>query len=116
MSEQPIKNDGHFPPIWISERYYFDLNLVPQPNECNEPINRCALIDSENKEEVTAINFDSQWLIPIFQCRSQIGLKEFYAKLKEVANKNNIEITPRDKMPENKRIKETKHIGKSRQL
>jgi hypothetical protein len=98
--------------IWISERYYWNLDLVPVPNEFEEPINRCALVDSETKQEIDAINFDSTWLIPIFQCRSQIGMKELALKLKEITDKHKIEITPSSKMPLDKRIKETEKIVK----
>jgi hypothetical protein len=104
-------NDGKFI-IPVNLRYYWDLALVPIKNEFDEDINRCALVDSETKQEVDCIAFDSLWLIPIFQTRSQIGMKEFATKLKEVTDKHNIEITPRDKMPENKRVKITKHVEK----
>jgi len=113
MSEQSKKNDGAFI-IPINLRYYWDLNLIPVPNEFKEPINRCALVDSESGKEIDAINFDATWLIPIFQTRSQIGMREFAIKLKEVTDKHNIEITPRELMPADKRIKETKHVGKKR--
>ena len=104
-------NDGAFV-IYISERYYWNLELVPTKNEFDEDINRCALVDSETKQEVDCIAFDSMWLIPIFQTRSAIGMKEFAAKLKEVTDKHNIAITPRDKMPQDKRIKTTEKIVK----
>jgi hypothetical protein len=98
--------------IYISERYYWNLSLVPTKNEFDEDINRCALVDSENKKEIDAINFDAEWLLPIFSSRSMIGMKELAAKLKEVTDKNNIEITPRDKMPQDKRVKETQKVVK----
>jgi hypothetical protein len=108
-----MANDGKFI-IYINSKYYWDLNLVPVPNEFEEPINRCALVDSETQQEVDCVAFDATWLLPIFQTRSQSGMKELATKLKEVTDKHKIEITPRDKMPEDKRIKETKHIGKKR--
>lgn len=104
-------NEGKFI-IPINLRYYWDLNLIPVPNECDEPINRCALIDSETQQEIDAINFDATWLVPIFQCRSQIGIKDLANKLKEITDKHGIEITPRDKMPQDKRIKETQKVVK----
>jgi len=102
--------------IWVNEDVYWDLDLVPTQNECEEFINRCALIDTKTQKEIEAINFDSEWLIPIFQTRSQIGMKEIAIKLKEVTDKRGIVITPRTEMPTNKRIKETRHIGKERKL
>jgi len=108
-----MANDGKFI-IPVNLRYYWDLSLIPTPNKFEEPINRCALVDSETKQEIDCIAFDATWLIPIFQCRSKIGMKEFADKLKEVTDKHNIEITPREQMPADKRIKETKHIGKRR--
>ena len=106
-----MKNDGTFI-IYVSERYYWSLDLVPVPNECEEPINRCALVDSETKQEVDCVAFDAEWLLPIFSSRSMLGMKEFAAKLKEVTDKHGIIITPKDKMPMDKRIKETKHVEK----
>jgi len=106
-----MKNDGKFI-IYISERYYFELDLIPTLNEADEHCNRCALIDSETKQEITAINFDSEYLVPIFQTRSQIGMKELASKLKEITDNLGIEITPSSQMPEDKRIKETKKIAK----
>ena len=105
---------SHFGAIWVSERYYFDLTLVPTKNEFDEDINRCALVDSETMQEIDCIAFDSMWLIPIFQTRSKLGLKEFHAKLKEVTDKHGIVITPRDEMPKDKKAQEVKHIGKKR--
>lgn len=108
-----MRNDGKFI-IYVNTRYYWDLDLIPIPNEYEEPINRCALIDSETKQEIDAINFDSTWLIPIFQCRSQIGMKELATKLKEITDKRGIITTSRNEMPQDKKIKETKHIGRKR--
>jgi hypothetical protein len=104
-------NDGKFI-IYINQRYYWDLNLIPVPNEFEEPINRCALVDSETKEEIDAVNFDAEWLLPIFSARSMIGMKELAAKLKEITDKHKIEITPRSQMPQDKRIKTTEKIEK----
>jgi len=108
-----MKNDGAFI-IYISERYYWSLDLVPVPNECEEPINRCALVDSETKQEVDCVAFDAEWLLPIFSSRSMIGMKELAIKLKEITDKRGIVITPRQEMPQDKRIKETKHVEKKR--
>jgi hypothetical protein len=110
-----MANDGKFL-IYINQRYYWDLNLIPEMNEFDEPVNRCALVDSESKEEIDAIDFDATWLVPIFQCRSQIGMKELATKLKEVTDKHKIQMTPRTQMPQDKRIKETKHVGKVRKI
>ena len=106
-------NDGAFI-IYISERYYWNLSLVPTKNEFDEDINRCALVDSETKQEVDCVAFDATWLIPIFQTRSMIGMKELAAKLKEVTDKHKIEITPSSQMPKDKKAQEVKHIGKKR--
>jgi hypothetical protein len=106
-----MKNDGAFI-VYINQRYYWSLDLVPVSNECEESICRCALVDSDFKQEIDAINFDAEWLLPIFSSRSMIGMKEFAAKLKEVTDKHALVITPKDKMPQDKRIKETKHIEK----
>ena len=98
--------------IWVNKSVYWSLDLNPIPNECEEPVNRCALIDSESQQEIDAINFDSEWLIPIFSARSMIGMKELASKLKTITDKHKIEITPSSQMPEDKRIKETKKIAK----
>ena len=98
--------------IWVNEDVYWCLDLIPSPNECEEPINRCALIDTKTQQEIEAINFDSTWLIPIFQTRSMIGMKELASKLKEITDKRGIVITPRDQMPQDKKIKETKKVVK----
>jgi hypothetical protein len=102
--------------IWVNEDVYWCLDLTPIQNECDEFINRCALIDSKTQQEIEAINFDSEWLVPIFQTRSQIGIKEFGMKLKEITDKRGIVITDRKQMPQDKRIKETKHVGKVRKI
>ena len=106
-----MKNDGTFI-IYVSERYYWSLDLVPVPNECEEPINRCALVDSETKQEVDCVAFDAEWLLPIFSSRSMLGMKEFAAKLKEVTDAHKIVITPSSQMPQDKRIKTTEKIVK----
>jgi len=98
--------------IWVNKSVYWSLDLNPISNECEEPVNRCALIDSESKQEIEAIYFDATWLIPIFQTRSQIGMKELASKLKEITDKLGIEMSPSSQMPEDKRIKETKKIAK----
>lgn len=106
-----MKNDGAFI-VYINQKHYWSLDLVPVPNECEEPICRCALVDSESQTEIDAINFDAEWLLPIFSSKSMVGMKEFAAKLKDVTDKHNIEITPRDKMPQDKRIKTTEKVVK----
>lgn len=102
--------------IWVNEDVYWALDLTPTKNECDEFVNRCALIDTKTQQEIEALNFDSEWLVPIFQTRSMLGMKELATKLGEIIKKRGIIITPRTEMPKDKRIKETKHIGKSRQL
>jgi len=109
--EQQAKNDGKFL-IYVNPRYYWSLDIVPSMNEADEPINRCALIDSDTKEEVTAINFDSQWLVPIFQTRSMVGMKELASKLKAITDVFKIEITPRSQMPEDKVAKPIEKVVK----
>jgi hypothetical protein len=115
MSEQekPIKNDGKFL-IYVNPRYYWSLDIVPSMNEADEPINRCALIDSEKGVELDAIMFDSEWLLPIFSARSMIGMKELGQQLKTVTDKHGIVVKPRDEMPKDKKAQEVKHIGKKR--
>lgn len=103
--------DGKFI-IHINERYYWDLDLIPSLNECEEPVNRCSLVDSETQKEIHAVNFDSTWFVPIFQCRSQIGMKELATKLKSITDVLGFSVTPRHEMPENKRIKKTEKIVK----
>jgi len=98
--------------IWVNEDVYWCLDLVPIQNECEEFVNRCALIDSKTQQEIEAINFDSSWLVPIFQTRSQIGMKELAFKLREITDKQGIVITPRHEMPQDKRIKETQKLVK----
>jgi hypothetical protein len=102
--------------IWVNADVYWSLNLTPEQNEADEFINRCALIDSKTQQEIEAINFDSTWLIPIFQCKSQLGMKELATKLKEITDKRGIIMTPRTDMPQDKRIKETKKAGQARKL
>jgi hypothetical protein len=106
-----MKNDGKFL-IAVNNRYYWDLDLVPSVNSADEPINRCALIDSETKEEVTAINFDATYLVPIFQTRSMVGMKELAGKLKAITDVLKIETTPRSQMPEDKVAKSVEKIVK----
>jgi hypothetical protein len=98
--------------IWVNKSVYWSLDLNVIPNECEEPVNRCALIDSELQKEIEAIYFDAQWLLPIFSARSQIGMKQIAQKLKEITDKHKIEITPSSQMPEDKRVKETKKVAK----
>lgn len=100
--------------IWVNEDVYWALDLTPTKNECDEFVNRCALIDTKTQQEIEALNFDSEWLIPIFQTRSMVGMKELATKLGEVIKKRGIVITPKEKMPMDKRIKETKHVEKRR--
>lgn len=106
-----MEKDGQFL-IYVNPRYYWSLELVPSMNEVDEPINRCALIDSETKEEVTALNFDSQWLVPIFQTRSMIGMKELAAKLKVITDILKIETTPSSQMPNDKKAKPVEKLIK----
>ena len=106
-----MQNDGKFF-IAVNERYYWDLDLVPSVNEADEPINRCALIDSVTKEEVTAINFDATWLVPIFQTRSMIGMKELAQKLKTITDVFKIETTPSSQMPKDKKAQPIKKVVK----
>ena len=108
-----MENDGKFL-IYVNETHYWDLNLIPEKNECDEDCNRCALIDSEKQVEVDAVMFDSEWLLPIFSARSMVGMKQLATKLKEVTDKHGIVITPRDEMPKDKKAQEVKHIGKKR--
>jgi hypothetical protein len=98
--------------IWVNEDVYWALDLTPEKNECDEFVNRCALIDTKTQQEIEALNFDSEWLVPIFQTRSMVGMKELATKLGEVIKKRGIVITPRNQMPMDKKIKETKHIEK----
>ena len=102
-------NEGKFH-IHVNTRHYWELSLVPTPNEHEEPVCRCALIDSQTAKEIEAINFDTLYLLPIFQTRSQIGMKELATKLKEITDSKGIETTPRTEMPKDKRIKETKKV------
>jgi len=96
--------------IWVNKETYWLLTLTPIKNEFDEWCNRCALINSSTGHEIEAVYFDSEWLIPIFQTRSQIGMKEFAAKLKEITDKHKIEMTPSSQMPEDKQIKKTEKI------
>jgi hypothetical protein len=115
MEEQkPLKNDGKFL-VYINQRYYWDLNLTPSPNEFQEPINRCALVDSETKQEIDAINFDAEWFLPIFINKDNQRMKELGKQLKDITDKHKIVMTPRELMND-KRRKETKHIGKARKI
>lgn len=98
--------------IWVNEDICWALDLTPSKNEFDEWCNRCALIDNKTQQEIDAINFDSEWLLPIFSARSMIGMKELAAKLKEITDKHKIEITPRSQMPQDKRIKTTEKIEK----
>jgi hypothetical protein len=106
-----MKNDGLFL-IPVNLRYYWSLDLNPIPNEFDEPINRCALVDSETKKEIDCIAFDSHWLLPIFQMKDGQGLKLFAQQLKEVTERHKLVIVPRELMPKDKRIKETKKVTK----
>ena len=108
-----MKNDGKFI-IYVSEKYYWILDLLPVPNECEEPVNRCALVDSETQQEIDAINFDSLWLVPIFQTRSKVGMRDLAERLKVITDKHGIVMTPRTEMPNDKKAQEVKHIGKKR--
>jgi hypothetical protein len=106
-----MEKDGKFF-IAVNERYFWSLDLVPSLNEAEEPINRCALMDSETKEEVMAINFDATYLVPIFQTRSQIGMKELAQKLKAITDTLGIRVTPRSQMPEDKVAKPIEKVVK----
>jgi len=98
--------------IWVNEDVYWALDLTPSKNECDEFVNRCALIDTKTQQEIEALNFDSEWLVPIFQTRSMVGMVELANKLGEVIKKRGITITPREQMPTDKRRKETQKIVK----
>jgi len=100
--------------IYINQRYYWDLSLIPTKNEFDEDCNRCALIDSEKQVEVDAVMFDSEWLLPIFSARSMIGMKELAQQLKTITDKHGIVVKPRDEMPKDKKAQEVKHVGKKR--
>jgi hypothetical protein len=52
--------------------------------------------------------------LPIFNTRSQIGIKVFASKLKEITDEKGIITSPKEQMPQDKRRKETKHIAKRR--
>ena len=106
-----MEKDGKFL-IYVNPRHYWSLDIVPSMNEADEPINRCALIDSESKEEVTAINFDATYLVPIFQTRSMVGMKELAGKLKAITDVLKIETTPRSQMPEDKVAKPVEKVVK----
>jgi hypothetical protein len=106
-----MEKDGQFL-IYVNPRYYWSVDIVPSVNEADEPINRCALIDSETKEEVTAINFDATWLVPIFQTRSMIGMKELAEKLKNITDVFKIETTPSSQMPNDKKAKPIEKVVK----
>lgn len=110
-AEQQAKKDGMFL-IWLNDKIYWQLDLVPTLNECDEPVNRCALVDSETQKELHAILFDATWLVPIFQTRSQIGMKELATKLKAITDTLGIRVTPRSEMPEDKVAKPVEHVVK----
>lgn len=95
--------------IWVNDKIYWQLDVVPTINECDEPVNRCALIDSDTQKEIHAVLFDATWLVPIFQTRSQIGMKELATKLKTITDTLGIRITPRSQMPEDKVAKPVEH-------
>ena len=46
--------------IWVNEDVYWALDLTPSKNECDEFVNRCALIDTKTQQEIEALNFDSE--------------------------------------------------------
>lgn len=98
--------------IWVTQSIYWSLTLIPEKNECDEYVNRCALVDSTTGKELEAIYFDALWLVPIFQQKSQVGLKQLAEKLKEITDKRGIQMISRTKMPENKRIKKTQKVVK----
>jgi len=100
--------------IFIDTRYYWDLNLIPVKNEFDEYCNRCALVDSETKQELDAVMFDSEWLIPIIQTKSKIGGKELALQLKTITDKHGIVVKRSAEMPKDKKAQEVKHIGKKR--
>lgn len=106
-----MSNDGKFL-IYVSEQYYWSLELIPTKNEFNEDINRCALIDANVQQEIECVAFDSTWLVPIFVQRSQVGLKQLAEKLKEITDKRGIQMISRTQMPEDKRIKKTQKVVK----
>ena len=96
--------------IWLNDKVYWQLDLVPTLNPYDEPVNRCALVDSESGKELHAILFDATWFVPIFQTRSQIGMKELATKLKEITDVLGIRVTPRSEMPEDKVAKPVEHV------
>jgi hypothetical protein len=98
--------------IWVNKETYWLLTLIPVKNEFDEWCNRCALINSVTGQEIEALNFDSEWLVPIFQTRSMLGMKDLAKKLKEITDKHKIEMIPSSEMPEEKRIKETQKVVK----
>jgi hypothetical protein len=106
-----MANEGGFL-IYVNPRFYWNLNLVPEINELDEPINRCALVDSETKQEIDAINFSAEWLMPIFKNKDANRLKEMATQLKDITDNHKIVMVPRELMPKDKRIKETKHVEK----
>ena len=108
-----MEQDGKFL-IYVDETRYWSLELIPTKNEFDEDCNRCALIDSEKQIEVDAVMFDAEWLVPIFQTRSMIGMKQLATKLKEITDKHGIIVKPRDEMPKDKKAQEVKHVGKKR--
>jgi len=94
--------------IWLNHRHYWVIDLIPIQNEFGESINRCALVDSELKKEIEALNFSSEWLLPIFKNKDNEGLKKIGLQLKEISDKNGINMISKAAMPEDKRIKRLK--------
>lgn len=106
-----MEKDGMFL-IWLNDKIYWQLDLVPTLNECEEPVNRCSLVDSETQKELHAVLFDATWLVPIFQTRSQVGMKELATKLKAITDTLGIRATPRSEMPKDKVAKPVEHVVK----
>jgi hypothetical protein len=106
-----MRNEGKFI-IYVNPTHYWELELLPVLNEYDEKINRCTLINSETAQAIEAIAFNAEYIIPIFQSKSQIGLKDVAITLKEITDKHGILTMPREQMPQDKRIKETQKLVK----
>jgi hypothetical protein len=100
--------------IWVSQTHYWQLDLVPIKNDKDVYINNCTLVNSETKEAIDTIAFKSDYFIPIFQTRSQLGIKEIGKTLLEISKKHNLEMIPSSQMPQDKRKKETKKVSQRR--
>lgn len=102
--------------IYINPRFYWQIDLQPVETEKDTYVNYVSLIDSESQKCLETLAYKSDYLIPVLKSKNNAEFKKIGENLRDISIKHGIQMIKGEEMPQDKRRKELKPIGKKRKI